>query len=218
MAQWAGTYLPEGSPVAADSTFSRLLPNFAPVAPVTQPAGFDSVTPLFLAHSMDQESLELILRNEVDFIFVDTRLVGQTVRSGSCFEGGTGYGADALTVEPDQVEKFEDQPGFDLVLDGPVRVYDVRPLRDVPATFADRDPPGLPGSWTPWQVAATGVLLLIGLRAARPPPRPAPVPGARLLAAAVLLPAAMVLGRRRGAGRLRPGRRLLSPPRSCSTS
>ena len=149
VAQWAGTYLPAGSTVAADSTFSRLLPNFADVVTVTQPAGYESVTPLFLADSMTNESLELVLRNEVDFVVVDTRLVGQRVRSGSYYEGGNGYGEDALTVEPDEVEKFEGQPGFEMVLDGPVRVYDVRSLRDVPAPFADRTPPGLPGTWTP---------------------------------------------------------------------
>ena len=31
---------------------------------------------MFISESMDQFSLELILRNEVDFIVVDTRLVG----------------------------------------------------------------------------------------------------------------------------------------------
>ena len=53
VAQWAGTYLPKDSRVAADSTFIRLLPNFAPVTTITQPAGFDSMTPLFIAHSVD---------------------------------------------------------------------------------------------------------------------------------------------------------------------
>ena len=95
VAQWVGTYLPKGSLVAADSTFTRLLPNFAPVTTITQPAGFDSMTPLFIAHSVDQEVLRLILQNDVDFIVVDTRLVGQTVRSGGFFEGSTGYGPDA---------------------------------------------------------------------------------------------------------------------------
>ena len=100
VAQWAGTYLPKDARVAADSTFIRLLPNFAPVTPITQPAGFDSMTPLFIAHSVDQEVLRLILQNDVDFIVVDTRLVGQTVRSGGFFEGSTGYGPDAQTIKP----------------------------------------------------------------------------------------------------------------------
>ena len=87
VAQWAGTYLPADSRVAADSTFSRVLPNFAPVTTITQPAGFDSMTPLFIAHSVDQQVLELILHNDVDFIVVDTRMVGQTVRSGALLRG-----------------------------------------------------------------------------------------------------------------------------------
>jgi hypothetical protein len=163
VAQWVGTYLPEGSRVAADSTFNRLLPNFGPVTTITQPAGYDSMTPLFIAHSVDQQVLELILHNDVDFIVVDTRMVGQTVRSGCFFEASCGYGPDAATIQRDQVQKFEDQQGFDLILDGPVRVYDVRPLRHADQTFADRDPPGLPGGWTPYQVVVTCVLLLMWL-------------------------------------------------------
>ena len=183
VAQWAGTYLPEGARVAADSTFTRLLPNFAPVTTITQPAGFDSMTPLFIAHSVDQEVLRLILQNDVDFIVVDTRLVGQTVRSGGFFEGSTGYGPDAQTIKRDQVQKFEDQPGFDLVLDGPVKVYDVRPLRHAEQTFVHRDPPGLPGGWTPWQVARDRDAAADRAARARPAARPAPVPRPRRLAA-----------------------------------
>jgi hypothetical protein len=163
VAEWAGRFLPAGSNVAADATFSRLIPNFADVTSVTQPAGFESVTPMFISESFDQTSLELILRNEVDFVVVDTRLVGQTVRSGAFYEGGAGYGEAAATVTPAMVAKFADEPGFDLVLDGPVKVYDVRSLRGVPAPFEDRPSPGLPGTWTPWQVGVSVGLLLIGL-------------------------------------------------------
>ena len=180
--------------MAADTVFSRVLPNFGPITTITQPAGYDSMTPLFIAHSIDQQVLELILHNDVDFIVVDTRQVGQTARSGAFFEGGTGYGADAQTVKRDQVDKFVDQPGFDLILDGPVKVYDVRPLRHAPQTFADRDPPGLPGSWTPWQVAATGVLLLIGLALRGRLLDPRRFRARDVWRPAVSLPAAMVAG------------------------
>jgi hypothetical protein len=194
VAQWAGTYLPKGSRVAADSTFTRLLPNFAPVTTITQPAGFDSMTPLFIAHSVDQEVLRLILHNDVDFIVVDTRLVGQTVRSGGFFEGSTGYGPDAQTISRDQVQKFDDQPGFDLVLSGPVKVYDVRPLRHADQTYVHRDPPGLPGGWTPWQVLATGILLLIGLLARGRLLDPRRFRARDVWRPAVTLPAAMIAG------------------------
>lgn len=161
VAEWAGRYLPDGSNVAADSTFSRVIPNFADVVSVTQPAGFESVTPMFISESFDQTSLELILRNEVDFVVVDTRLVGETVRSGSFYEGGAGYGEAAATVTPPMIEKFQTEPGFELVLDGPVQVYDVRPLRGVPAGFEERPAPGLPGTWTGWQIGVTAGLLLV---------------------------------------------------------
>ncbi len=193
--------------MAADSTFTRLLPNFAPVITITQPAGYDSMTPLFIAHSIDQEVLGLILQNDVDFIVVDTRLVGQTVRSGGFFEGSTGYGPDAQTIKRDQVQKFEDQPGFDLVLDGPVKVYDVRPLRHAEQTFEHRDPPGLPGGWTPWQVLATGMLLLIGLLARGRLLDPRRFRARDFWRPAVTLPAAMVFGVGRRAGRVRSARR-----------
>jgi len=195
VAQWVGTYLPEGSRVAADSTFTRLLPNFAPVITITQPAGYDSMTPLFISHSIDEESLRLILHNDVDFIVVDTRLVGQTVKSGGFFEGSTGYGPDAQTIKRDQVQKFDDQPGFDLVLDGPVKVYDVRPLRHADQTFLrGAAPPGLPGSWTPWQVLATGMLLLIGLLARGRLLDPRRFRARDVWRPAVTLPGAMVFG------------------------
>ena len=194
VAQWAGTYLPKGSRVAADSTFIRLLPNFAPVTTITQPAGYDSMTPLFIAHSVDEEVLRLVLHNDVDFIVVDTRLVGQTVRSGGFFEGSTGYGPDAQTIQRDQVQKFDDQPGFDLVLDGPVKVYDVRPLRHADQTFVHRAPPGLPGGWTPWQALATGMLLLIGLLARGRLLDPRRFRAADVWRPAVTLPGAMLLG------------------------
>lgn len=163
VARWAGRYLPEGSNVAADFTFSRLIPNFADVTAVTQPAGFDSVTPMFISDTMDQYSLQLILRNEVDFVVVDTRLVGETQKSGCFFEGCTGYGDEAATVTPEMVAKFDEAPGFDLVLDGPVRIYDVREVRGVATRFSDRPDPGLPGTWTPWQAGLTAFLLLVGV-------------------------------------------------------
>jgi len=194
VAQWAGTYLPKGSRVAADSTFIRLLPNFGPVTTITQPAGYDSMTPLFIAHSVNEEVLTLILHNDVDFIVVDTRMVGQTVKSGGFFEGSTGYGPDAQTIKRDQVQKFDDQPGFDLVLDGPVKVYDVRPLRHADQTFVHRTPPGLPGGWTPWQVLATGMLVLIGLLARGRLLDPRRFRARDVWRPAVTLPAAMVVG------------------------
>jgi hypothetical protein len=163
VAEWAGRYLPDGSNLASDATFSRVIPNFADVTAVTQPAGFESVTPMFISETFDQTSLQLILRNEVDFVVVDTRLVGQTVRSGAFYEGGAGYGDAAATVTAGMVDKFAEEPGFELVLDGPVRIYDVRSLRGVPAPFEDRPSPGLPGTWTPWQVGVTVGLLLVGV-------------------------------------------------------
>jgi len=163
VAKWSAEHMPDGSNVAADFTFSRLIPNFADVTAVTQPAGFESVTPMFISDSMDQTSLQLILRNDVDFVVVDTRLVGKTQKSGCFFEGCAGYGDDAATVTPEMVAKFEDAPGFDLVLDGPVKIYDVREVRGVAAPFEDRPDPGLPGTWTPWQAGLTALLLLVGV-------------------------------------------------------
>ena len=194
VAQWVGTYLPEGSRIAGDSTFNRLLPNFAPVTTITQPAGYDSMTPLFIAHSVDQEVLRLVLQNDVDFIIVDTRMVGQTVRSGCFFEASCDYGRDANTISRDQVEKFEGEEGFDKILDGPVRVYDVRPLRHAEQTFAHREPPGLPGDWTPYQVVATSVLLLFGLILRGRLLDPRRFRAKDVWRPAVTLPAAMLIG------------------------
>src|SRR3954453_19073673 len=194
VAQGAGTYLPKGSRVAADSTFTRVLPNFAPITTIPEPAGYDSMTPLFIAHSGAEEVLRLILHNDVDFIVVDTRMVGQTVRSGGFFEGSSGYGPDAQTIKRDQVDKYEGQPGFDLVLDGPVKVYDVRPLRHAAQTFAHRAPPGLPGGWPAWPVLGTAMLVLVGLMARGRLLDPRRFRARDVWRPAVALPAAMVVG------------------------
>jgi hypothetical protein len=194
VAKWTGKYLPDGSNVAADFTFSRLIPNFADVTAVTQPAGFESVTPMFISDSMDQTSLQLILRNDVDFVVVDTRLVGKTQKSGCFFEGCAGYGPDAATITPEMVQKFEDAPGFDLVLDGPVKIYDVREVRGVPAPFESRPDPGLPGEWVPWQAGVSALLLLVGVALRRNLlhfRRFSPADAWRF---ALVLPVAMVLG------------------------
>jgi hypothetical protein len=194
VARWAGRHLPEGSNVAADTTFSRVLPNFAEVTAVTGPGGFESVTPMFISESFDQTSLELILRNEVDFVVVDTRLVGETVRSGCFYEGCPGYGEVASTVTPGMVAKFETEPGFELVLDGPVRVYDVRTLRGVAAPFEDRADPGVPGDWTPWQVVVSAVLVAFGVALRRHLLDVRRFRAGDMWRLALLIPLAMLLG------------------------
>ena len=107
----------------------------APVTTITQPAGFDSMTPLFIAHSVDEEVLRLILHNDVDFIVVDTRhgRPDRAVRRASS-RAAPATGRTPQTIKRDQVEKFEDQPGFDLVLDGPGQG-----LRRAPAAARDAD-------------------------------------------------------------------------------
>lgn len=158
VADWAARYLPAGSRIAADTTLSRVLPTVAPVDPVTSSSGSVNVTPLFLSTSIAPADA-VVRAGAVDFVVVDTRLEDQPLRSGSFFEGSNGYpDSDLLTA--DQLEKFDDAPGYVLVLDGPVKVYDVRALRGEEATFADRADPGLPGDSRPWQSA-----LVIGLAA-----------------------------------------------------
>ncbi|WP_193605421.1 hypothetical protein [Nocardioides dongkuii] len=174
-AQWAGRYLPEGSRIAADTTMDRVMPNFAPVVPVTQGSGSLNVTPVFAARWIRPPEVALLRDAAVDFVVVDTRTAGETVRSGDYFEAGSVFGPDAVTISPESVQKFSVAAGFDLVLDGPVRIYDVRSLRGVPETFADRENPGLPGSWSPVQAVISLLLLLVsaallllrGLRGAR---------------------------------------------------
>lgn len=166
VAQWAGRHLPAGSRIASDTTIDRVLPNFAPVVPVTQGSGSVNTTPLFVSSWTTEEDLALIREGEVDFVVVDTRMAGQTVRSGSFFEAGSAFGEGAVTVAPASLAKFAVTPGFDLVLDGPVQVYDVRAVRGEPRAFVDRPDPGLPGEWIPAQaglsvlLAGAGVVLL----------------------------------------------------------
>jgi len=161
--EWAGTYLPAGSRIASDTTLDRVLPNFAPVVPVTEGSGSVNTTPIFAARWITDAELALIREGEIDFVVVDTRIAGQTVRSGDFFEAGSSFGPGAVTVDPVSIAKFSITRGFDLVLDGPVRIYDVRALRGEPQTWADREPAGLPGGWTPWQALLSAALALVGV-------------------------------------------------------
>ena len=156
VAEWAGTYLPDGSNVAADATFSRVIPNFADITSVTQPAGFESVTPMFISECFDQTSLQLILRNEVDFVVVDTRLVGQSVRSGAFYEGGAGYGEAAADGHAgDGVASSRRSPAS--TWSSTARSGSTTSARCAASRRRSRtaSAPGLPGTWTPWQVGVT---------------------------------------------------------------
>ncbi|MDN4174798.1 hypothetical protein QWY28_17685 [Nocardioides sp. SOB77] len=163
VARWAGRHLPAGSRIATDTTLGRVLPNFAPVEPVTSSPGTGdavNVTELFLAREVDDRSLAIIRDGDVDFVAVDTRITGQRVRSGSWFEGSQGWGEQAAVLDAEQLGKFADVPGVDLVLDGPVRVYDVRALTGERQVFTDRPDPVLPGDARPGQLALAGLALL----------------------------------------------------------
>lgn len=194
VARWAGRHLPEGSRIATDTTLGRVLPNFAPVEPVTSSPGTGdavNVTELFLARRLDDRALAIIKAGRVDFVAVDTRITGLRTRSGSWFEGSQGWGEQAAVLDSEQLGKFADVPGVEVVLDGPVRIYDVRALNGDRRVFADRPDPVLPGDTRPGQVALAGLVVLAALLLGRSRLRPLAATPTALL---VSLPALMVVG------------------------
>lgn len=195
-ARWAGRYLPEGSRIASDVTINRVVPNFAPVVPVTQQASGTNLTPVFIADTVDDEVVAMLQETAVDFVVVDTRTIGVPALSGSYYEAGSAFSETADQPTAQMLLKFRGAPGFDQVLDGPILVFDVRSLRGEPATFADRPDPGLPGTWTPWQVGVASLLLgLVLVHRRRSVARVAGrVGGPDLWRLALVLPVAMVLG------------------------
>ena len=194
-ARWAGRHLPEGARVASDVTINRVLPNLAPVEPVTSQSGSDNLTPVFLAETVDDEVVTALQDNQVDFVVVDTRTIGRTALSSSYYEAGSAFGEGAVTPTRQMLLKFDGVPGFERVLDGDIVVWDVRPLRGEATDFADRPDPGLPGTWQPWQVvvsALAGLLLLLRRRHLVAPVRDAA--GTRMWVWALVLPALMLTG------------------------
>ena len=152
---------------------------------ITQPAGFDSMTPLFIAHSVDEEVLEadppqrrrLHRRRHPDGR--PDRAVGRLLRGQHRLRPGRADDQPRPGARSSTTSR-----GFDLVLDGPVKVYDVRPLRHADQTFSRPHAAGAPRRLD--AVAGAGHGMLLRRRVARPwpAPRPPPVPRARRLAAA----------------------------------
>lgn len=193
VAEWSGRYLPTGSRIAADVTLGRLVPTLAPVETVTSASGSVNMTEVFVSTSVERAS-ELLAEGRTDFLLVDTRMTDETVRSGSYYEGSSFWGPEAATLDSAQLDKFAGAPGFDLLLDGPVQVYDVRGLRDEPQTFTDRPAPGVAGTWRPWQVALVGSLSLLLLAVAALRRRPRAWQPRDTAVAVMTLPALVVVG------------------------
>lgn len=190
VARWFERYVPTDARVGADNTFNRFLTNYADVRMVTAPGGLEGMTPVFIAKEITDYETGILVRTGTDFLVVDTRLADREPY-GSLFEGSDGYGEQAARISSAQLDKLTGRPGFDLVLDGPVRVYDVRGLHGEPQVFTDRAAPALPGrvSWP--RAGLTLLLLAAGLAAARAL-RVAPPRDVRVLLLA--LPALMLLG------------------------
>ena len=74
---------------------------------------------------------ELLQDNRVDFIAVDTRTIDRPSQSGSYYEAGSAFGPEASLPTRQMLLKFGQVPAVDVVLDGPIKVFDVRGLRDV---------------------------------------------------------------------------------------
>ena len=194
VAEWTGKYVPPGSRIATDSTFSRFLPDVADVVPVTSSGALSDVTRMFQARTVDQSVISTIQDDGIDFVLVDERLIDQKARAGSLFEGSSAYGAAGQELDEQQLTKFQGVSGFDLVLDGPVKVYDVRSLRGSAVTWVDQPAPGMPGGWTPWQLVVAGLLLAVALALRGRLLDPRRFRARDLWRPAVLLPGCMVLG------------------------
>ncbi|GAA4121669.1 hypothetical protein GCM10022215_26780 [Nocardioides fonticola] len=161
-ARWAGVHLPAGSRIVGDLTLDRTMADFAPVVPVTESAGDENPTRLFVSPTLTTDDLALLERDRVDFVVVDLRMAGREALSGNLFDAGDAFGPSMVRPSLAQLEKFGQVPGARVVLDGPIRVYDVRALRGEPQTFADAADPVLPGAWRPVSLALVGGLLLAG--------------------------------------------------------
>jgi len=176
-ARWAGAHMPAGSAFASDVTLSALIPDYADASPVLAIGGRQNVSDLFFTPNVDGRDLALIRDNGIAFVVVDTRLSMSLPHAGTYFEPNVDNPAGTpARVTAQSLTKFETAPGFVKVLDGPVRIYDVRTILGQPRTYADRASSPVPGSTVGWQLILStlvvGVALLVLVARRRRPTRP----------------------------------------------
>jgi len=176
-ARWAGAHLPAGSAFASDVTLSALIPDYVDATPVLAIGGRANVSDLFFTPTVDGRDLALIRDNDIAFVVVDTRLSTSLPHAGTYFEPNADNPAGTpARVTAQALTKFETSPGFVKVLDGPVRIYDVRTILGQPRTYADRASSPMPGSAVGWQLIVStlivGVALLVLAARRRRPIRP----------------------------------------------
>jgi hypothetical protein len=141
-ATWAGSSLPAGSRVATDVTFDRLLPSTSSLHPVTLTGGEANVSEIFYADRVDQPVRQLIARQRISFLIVDTRLPTGRPKSGWYFESPVSQ--EPLLTRA-QIEKFEHAQGVVKLYEGPVRIYDVRSMLPAGTAAVAGPPAAKPG-------------------------------------------------------------------------
>ena len=120
LSQWTADHLPPDSGVAADEWTAGML---AALGHEAEPSG---VAKLFLATKFSEAQVNLVERERISFIAVDTRMSQQLPAAGYYFSDDPASGSYATPIPVASLEKFNFVPGVSRLFDdGTLQLYDL---------------------------------------------------------------------------------------------
>ncbi|MEV4757066.1 hypothetical protein AB0J86_18405 [Micromonospora sp. NPDC049559] len=123
-ARWTGAWLGRGHRIAADATGWILLASYSYQSPIGGQAA-----PVYYSPRFGLREAQLLDQLSVEYVWVDLRMSEYTPPSGAYFTADPESGRHNAPVPRENLTKFGELPGVNLVYDsGDIRIYDVRDL------------------------------------------------------------------------------------------
>lgn len=128
-ARWARRWLGPGNGFVADRDNTVLLATYGRQDIITAAAVDPPPAFLFLAPMVWQPLIDEITQAQIDYLLVDMRMTTHRPYLSMFFEPGEPTEIENAPLEPEPLQKWDEQPGVSRVFDdGWIRIYDVRKL------------------------------------------------------------------------------------------